>query len=356
MASTFGWGGVGIGANDAESDDTPPARVPVVVDDDEAPSHANAKGGFEDDEPAWAKGVVAQDAQPAESSSMMTQTSAAASRAQSKDQIAPTPEAQTPADVRKLQMRVNELERREKALAERERRVMDVEKRLEDGGVEIKRKNWPRCKPLLYHDIDAEVPTPNQACCKAGYLCWMMAQVAFLFNFIAVSIMMFAGTATIACWFFSALATVIGIFCSFWCWYTCLYKCLQTHGSTWAYGKFFIHMGIFFVWCVWAFIAPPVSSTKCQNAGFFVMLDQFSTEGSKGTMGGILCIIAMVIWGLTGLLGFYVLIWSFTIWKKGGGLEDLEDQRKNVGTAASIFSSSVANTTAQRLFGGKPPA
>ena len=100
------------------------------------------------------------------------------------------------------------------------------------------------------------------------------------------------GTGNIACFFFAALASVIGVFCSWWTVYSSLYKvrallspqhhralsnllthlsilttrfplppptqALQTQGGTFAYGKYFIHKGIFIGWCIWVIIAPPI--------------------------------------------------------------------------------------------------
>mmetsp|Transcript_15014 Transcript_15014/g.38187 ORF Transcript_15014/g.38187 Transcript_15014/m.38187 type:complete len:230 (+) Transcript_15014:41-730(+) len=85
--------------------------------------------------------------------------------------------------------KLKEVERRERAVAQRERNVADIETQLEQGGVTVRRNNWPRCKPFLYHDINAEIPTPNQACCRAGYACWIMSATSYLYNFLAVTLM-----------------------------------------------------------------------------------------------------------------------------------------------------------------------
>ncbi len=99
----------------------------------------------------------------------------------------------------------------------------------------------------------------------------------------------FMGTGTLACWFFAALATVIGIFCSWWTVYSNLYRAVQTVGGTWAYGKYMIHQAIFVVWTVWVVIAPPIGTSSCFVAGVFVMIDQFSGGGTKGATGEFYC-------------------------------------------------------------------
>ena len=154
-------------------------------------------------------------------------------------------------------------------------------------------------------------------------------------------------------------------------------QALQTQGGTFAYGKYFIHKGIFIGWCIWVIIAPPIGKYKqslttlpphspppseskprgkgewagtdhglislffllmvlwlvgptrsgtpaCFVSGFFVMIDQFGKGGSKGTTGGVMSIINLVLWGLTLFLSAYEIIWAFTIWKKGGGPRELQ--------------------------------
>ena len=50
----------------------------------------------------------------------------------------------------------------------------------------------------------------------------------------------------------------------------------------------------------------------------------------------------------------YEIIWTFSIWKKGGGLQDLEDQQRNASTAAMVFQNDTVSSAAKRLFGGAP--
>jgi len=343
MASSFGWGSVGSPVQGTMAEDdaagavasssgnreampswaTPPAqKPPPKADEGNGDGGSKGAGGGKADEGQGDK------------------------KKKKKDEKEPTQ--------REIHVRMDDLSRREMAVKEREDYVKELERKLKDGGIEVKPKNWPKCKPILYHDISAEVPTPLQPLCKAGYSLWMLSVASYLFNFIAVCIMFFMGTASLACWFFSALATVIGVFCSWWTVYSGLYNAVKTSGHTWSYGKYFIHQAIFVGWAVWVFISPPIGSSSCFVAGLFVMIDQFSIGGGKGATGGVLGIINMVLWGLTLFLAVYVLLWAFTIWRKGGGLEQLQQQQQQAGRAAQVFGAvdNAADSVASKLFGG----
>ena len=50
-------------------------------------------------------------------------------------------------------------------------------------------KNWPRCYPILHHDIAAEVPAGRQRLVGAGYLTWILVCTAYLYNWLLITIM-----------------------------------------------------------------------------------------------------------------------------------------------------------------------
>jgi hypothetical protein len=48
---------------------------------------------------------------------------------------------------------------------------------LESQVTHVKRKNWPACRPVLYHDINAEVP----ACNRGGAAHWSTGRMLVYF-------------------------------------------------------------------------------------------------------------------------------------------------------------------------------
>lgn len=75
----------------------------------------------------------------------------------------------------------NALRQREAELERRERFLQRRERDLEQGGVVIKRKNWPICRPFTYHSISDDIPVHNQAAVRAGYVNWMGGVACFVF-------------------------------------------------------------------------------------------------------------------------------------------------------------------------------
>jgi len=84
-------------------------------------------------------------------------------------------------DVRLKQM---ELQRREEELLRREREIQMKEGVISD----IKKKNWPICKPFLYHNIKEEIqPGLKRNTAYIGYIAWIALSVMFVVN-LAISI------------------------------------------------------------------------------------------------------------------------------------------------------------------------
>jgi hypothetical protein len=50
-------------------------------------------------------------------------------------------------------------------------------------------QNWPWFKPVLYHDISAEVPAWNRSMVRFAYLGWLLAAAGFLVNWIVAMIL-----------------------------------------------------------------------------------------------------------------------------------------------------------------------
>eukprot|EP01027_Heterolobosea_sp_BB2_P014801 GEZU01021235.1.p1 GENE.GEZU01021235.1~~GEZU01021235.1.p1 ORF type:complete len:251 (-),score=40.75 GEZU01021235.1:83-835(-) len=85
--------------------------------------------------------------------------------------------------------RVRDLERREAQLAQREATIST------DGVVLEKKKNWPRCRPLVYHNIADEVQEGRKRnIVRAAYTGWLIFCCIMCLNFIAALITIFCPT------------------------------------------------------------------------------------------------------------------------------------------------------------------
>ncbi len=89
-----------------------------------------------------------------------------------------------------MRLREENLKRREELLAQKEKAIEDKERQVrvmaaEGGG---KPNNWPLAAyPILYHDIEAEIPTEFQALVRLFYLVCLGTHVS-KFKFVYVSI------------------------------------------------------------------------------------------------------------------------------------------------------------------------
>jgi len=53
----------------------------------------------------------------------------------------------------------------------------------------LQNKNWPRCKPVVRHNIGQDVPPGRQRLVRLGYLAWLLMFVGFCWNWLVVLIM-----------------------------------------------------------------------------------------------------------------------------------------------------------------------
>ncbi|KAJ3117300.1 Secretory carrier-associated membrane protein 5 [Phlyctochytrium bullatum] len=80
-----------------------------------------------------------------------------------------------------LSAREAEIERREAELRHREARLAEKESNLSD----YNPPNWPPCRPLVYHDIQNDIPEGGRWLVKRLYMGFYLSSVAYLMNFVA---------------------------------------------------------------------------------------------------------------------------------------------------------------------------
>lgn len=50
-------------------------------------------------------------------------------------------------------------------------------------------KNWPRCRPLLRHAINEDVPEQRRGLVRRGYIAWIFAAAGFGANWLTITMM-----------------------------------------------------------------------------------------------------------------------------------------------------------------------
>lgn len=85
--------------------------------------------------------------------------------------------------------RMEELRRREQELERRERDLENRAAHIQKHG----RNNWPFFYPLIYHDIDAEIPPDAQPIMNNLYRLWLLLVATLLVNMVATVFLLVQG-------------------------------------------------------------------------------------------------------------------------------------------------------------------
>ena len=158
---------------------------------------------------------------------------------------------------------------RERDLERREARIRQQEELLESQMARLKRKNWPPFKPILYHDINAEIPPINRSMVRVAYVAWLLTATGYVTNWFLLTLMFFgASGAGFSDWFFASVFMLSGVPLSFWAWYLGLYAVSQNVDRpgfflTAAYARFFINFGFHLLMAAWMIMGLPVVGTGC---------------------------------------------------------------------------------------------
>lgn len=54
---------------------------------------------------------------------------------------------------------------------------------------QLQAKNWPRCYPLVHHNIAGEVSVGRRSLVHTGYATWLILATAYLYNWLLITIM-----------------------------------------------------------------------------------------------------------------------------------------------------------------------
>jgi hypothetical protein len=164
--------------------------------------------------------------------------------------------------------------------ADLQRREADLQRReasLTAAGAS--KKNWPRCYPLVHHDIAGDIPADRQRLVRTAYFAWCLVASGYIWNFIAITAFFIGGQKKVSLWVMAGLVAVAGLPLSFFCWYRGVYlAAARDTGMRWF--LYLFHMLAHIVWCWWMFVGinPDIGG---YSAGLFTMIDQFSHGGGE---------------------------------------------------------------------------
>jgi hypothetical protein len=201
-----------------------------------------------------------------------------------------------------------ELNRKREDIERREKELLTKEKSLSSS--QEKKKNWPKCRPFLFHDISEDIPSELQSLVRRAYFGWFVIAATFLWNIICIlSVLVVIGSGqAIGSFFLAIVFAIFSIPVSFLI-YRLLYNAAKKSSSTY-YVLYFIVIWIEIV----IFIILAIGIDGGGAGGFFTMLEAF--DANSKTVG-IFCVVCFLLFVALALYHiFAVFPFATREWKK----------------------------------------
>jgi len=227
------------------------------------------------------------------------------------------PDANTAAKIEELRRKEEELNKRERILDQRSQILVEREKTVG----KIKKKNWPKCYPLVYHNIDEDMSTPDlKRLAKIGYSGWMLSVAALIINIVTLCAVMIAtgdgqaiGSFILSIIYFILLAPL---------WFLLYIKFLYRAASN---GKpiLYIVFLIFFSIEIIAFIGFAVGVPGTGSGGFFLMTNTFKDDHKAA---GFVVLGGSIVWCICCAYGVLLFILTRLEYRNAGGLKKAKQE------------------------------
>ncbi|KAL8278455.1 hypothetical protein RQP46_009145 [Phenoliferia psychrophenolica] len=237
-----------------------------------------------------------------------------------------------PSRTNEMATRIDDLARREQELQAREAALVAKQEHIRKHG----RNNWPPGPfPLIFHDIDMEIPEQHRPTVLTLYRIWMFLIIVLTVNLVSAVFLLISGANNGGADLGAAIMylPVIGIL-SFFTWYQPVYKAYQT-GYAVFYYIFFLFAGFHIAFCTYAFIGIPSSG----SSGLINLISRFATGH---ILSGVFCILSTVGWALEGLaiLWMYKNVWAHSHGDAGHTFAQAKQEVSMYGLKAYLFNKS----------------
>jgi len=220
-----------------------------------------------------------------------------------------------------LRRKEQELKRREEDLARKEGNMISKEEELEK--IAPKAKNWPRCRPIIYHNIEEEIPQDDKPLVKRAYYLWFFTVWCFFWNFFTIlaDLIVNANGGAVASLILSIVYFIFLVPLSF-LFYRLLYNATRKRKSL-SWLLFMIIKWIEFLLYGW--MALGISGWG--GGGIFLMISLFQ---ANKVVVGIFSVICFAFWVLDILGHVYLFIHARIRYKRAGGLNKAKEQATTV--------------------------
>jgi len=163
--------------------------------------------------------------------------------------------------------------------------------------------NWPPCKPILYHNIAAEIPHHLQSLVKFAYTSWYALILVYIWNCVALGSVLFTigDFENILGFILSIIYILVGPIVGFF-----IYRLLYNAAKT-AKGSLYMLYMCFFSLEILLFIFFAVGVAETGGSGFILMIDSFD-DGFHIT--AIFQLVACLAW--LGMAAAGIITWIST--------------------------------------------
>eukprot|EP00163_Fabomonas_tropica_P010935 TRINITY_DN212_c0_g1_i1.p1 TRINITY_DN212_c0_g1~~TRINITY_DN212_c0_g1_i1.p1 ORF type:complete len:352 (+),score=108.66 TRINITY_DN212_c0_g1_i1:224-1279(+) len=191
-----------------------------------------------------------------------------------------------------------------------------------------RKKNWPKCYPILHHDIKGDVKQPEkQRIIRLLYFHWLVSCILITFTFLCIVMVYFSGILAKViekAWidfFVATLMVLIGIPLSFWLWYWQLYHLMRKKGVTAGYWLWFLRFTVHILWAGYSVVGAYYGTA---GAVLYSKLLSFSNDkescsGSQCSSAGAFAYFYLInfsLWALNFILSCYIMFRVVMVFRK----------------------------------------
>ncbi|KAG0171496.1 hypothetical protein DFQ28_001020 [Apophysomyces sp. BC1034] len=226
------------------------------------------------------------------------------------DPFAANNKAQSAGGSGELQAREEALRQKERELADRERALEDQQRRSQRPGA----SNFPPCFPLMYLDINAEIPLQHQTTVWWIYREWLLFELTLVLNFIACLCLLISHPTSVD---FAPANMGIALtqmfthsLASFFLWYRPVYNAYMKEVSLYYY-FFFIFNGFHILYTFYMAVGIPSTG----GAGLILVVTLFT---DKFIVTGVFTILAAICWIVMGFMALFLFKRTYDHYKAAG--------------------------------------
>jgi len=204
-----------------------------------------------------------------------------------------------------LRQKQSELDKREHQLEYQERIISD-----QRADIEIDHPaNWPKCRPIIYHDIRVDIPEHGRSLVTRVYFSWLFSIVCLSLNVVALLAGVIVDSGMATSFGISIALLLLGLLIPFIFWYRPLYKAVRNDS-----GLNFFFFFFCYAWHILLAIIYAIGIPNSGGGGFIV-----ATQIFKVSIGaGVILIISGGFWAFLSAFCILQFIFALRFYKNRG--------------------------------------